>query len=50
MYKPDCYNDMLNDFTETIQKSKQIKLEDIPKQGLIKRLFVSLIKIFSPLF
>lgn len=49
MYKPDCYNDMLEDFNNTINKSKCIKLEDIPKHGLIKRLFVSLIKLFSPL-
>ena len=49
MYKPDCYNDMLQDFLDTVEKSKCIKLEDIPKHGLIKRLFVSLIKLFSPL-
>lgn len=50
MYKADCYKDMLDDFNETLEKSKRIRMEDIPKQGLIKRLFVSLIKIFSPLF
>ena len=49
MYKPDCYIDMLEDFTQTTNKSKCIKIEDMPKQGLIKRLFVSLIKLFSPL-
>lgn len=49
MYKPDCYNDMLEDFIETTNKSKCIKMEDVPKQRLIKRLIVSLIKLFSPL-
>ncbi len=49
MYKPDCYNDMLVDFIETTNKSKCIKMEDVPKQRLIKRLIVSLIKLFSPL-
>ena len=49
MYKPDCYNDMLQDFNDTLEKSKNIKLDDIPKHGLIKRLFVSIIKLFSPL-
>jgi hypothetical protein len=40
---------MLEDFNETIEKSKFIKLDDIPKHGLIKRLFVSIIKLFPPL-
>ena len=50
MYQPDCYKDMVEDFKNTIKESKRITLDDIPKQGIFKRLFVSFLKIFSPLF
>ena len=50
MYQPDCYKDMVEDFKSTIKESKRITLDDIPKQGIFKRLVVSFLKIFSPLF
>ena len=50
MYQPDCYKDMVEDFKNTIKESKRITLDDIPKQGIFKRLVVSFLKIFSPLF
>ena len=40
---------VLFDLKHGQNSDSNIKLDDIPRQGLIKRLFVSIIKLFSPL-
>lgn len=50
MYKASTISKMKKDFNETVQKSLQIKKEDLEKTNAFKMILSSVLRFFSPLF
>jgi len=49
MYNVNVYNDMLNDFNETLEKSEEISLDKAKKINKFKRIIVLIVEIFAPM-
>ena len=49
MYKVPCISEMYEDYKNTIDKSEEIKIENLKKGNLIKRIFLAFLRFFSPL-
>ncbi len=49
LYNTSSLINLRNDFLETVAISKEIKLEELKKEGIIKKFVLSILKVFSPL-
>ena len=49
LYKVDALADIKADFTDTMEKSQEITMEDVKKQSLFTRISGKLLKIAAPL-
>ena len=49
MYKVKVIEEMYKDFQETLEKSEEIKIENVKKGNIIKRIFLAFLRFFSPL-
>ena len=49
MYNVKAIEEMYKDFQETLEKSEEIKIENVKKENIIKRIFLAFLRFFSPL-
>lgn len=50
IYDSSVINDIANDYNETMEKSREISYEESAKQTVAKRIFLPILRLFSPLF
>ena len=49
MYKVNCIDEMYEDYFKTVEKSEEIKIENVKKGNIFKRLFLAFLRFFAPL-
>jgi len=49
LYDTSSLQDIKNDFLKTIEESEEIKRENLKKPNIFKKIFVSIIRVFSPM-